>query len=104
MRGNRKVMIKSFVLLVSILLSLIGESTNVQAVENTSISISGLKIGDCVEIYRIASYKESEQGYVWEGTVADWIQNKEEGKSINVNIKMYKSSKIKMYKFSNCLP
>ena len=28
----------------------------------------------------------------------------EETLIINVNIKMYKSSKIKMYKFSNCLP
>ncbi|MBR5566243.1 MAG: hypothetical protein IKW08_08820 [Roseburia sp.] len=82
MRGNRKdIIIKSLILLVSILLSLIWEDTNVQAVENASISISGLKVGDYVEIYRIASYKESEQTYVWEGTVADWIQNKEEGKS-----------------------
>lgn len=51
----------------------------VQAATGVTLTLQGLEVGDLVEIYRIASYKEDSDSYAWESTVADWIQNKSEG-------------------------
>lgn len=78
-RRRKKLGIISSILVFVTFLSGMGMTNLYYGAEKASISITGLKKGDLVEIYRIASYEEEEDTYEWENTVKDWIQNKSEG-------------------------
>lgn len=52
----------------------------VKADETGTLSISGLELGDQVEVYRFATYDTESGSYSWEVAVSDWINTNSSGK------------------------
>lgn len=79
-RLKRKQMAMALAMLLLIGMLLPIDLPKVRAAEGGTLSVSGLEAGDEVGVYRIASYVDESESYVWEPAVKDWLLNKNSGR------------------------